>query len=496
LHALVMAAANGNAQATPALKAAYQRLTIAPGAQVADAAPPPTSSSSSSSSSVPPVPALRSTKSFALRVLDVAAPPPPGAASRLWPPSSPPQDREVVVPFQLDGSATLSDLAAAAVAEARAALGDADAHVALRGLPASDPGLTLNELKIKAPHALTAVHVRGGGGGGNNGGGHGAPPPPRQQQPMMSPRSLVASSGASALSLRELDEPAVAWSDSEGIEARIRVRVASYGGYVQLARPDPNKRVLVLDIDFTILDTDLYNCAAAALSPSRWCRPGLHAFLGAVSAHYNIVLWSATGLGHILRKLRQARVLPPGWGSGGDNDGDGGGGSGGGGSDAIAAPNDAVNAPVLRQQQRQEQRAALQYNLWCVAARRWQSQRAHTWSLRRSRCHLQSLTPPPRPPSYSPYRAPAGCWWTLAPCCGSKWSPAAARGATSTPSRCRFWRVCSRGSSASATRSSWTTTAAASCWTPTAASTSRPSTPPTRHWRRTASLPTWRRTCS
>ena len=135
--------------------------------------------------------------------------------------------------FHLEGRATLADLAAAALSLAKRELGDTT-KLSLSGLPASDPYLTLDELKIKAPHQLKATYAASPG-------------------PMKSPRTIVASSGSSALSLRELDEPAISWSDTDEIERRIRMRVQKYAGFVELSPPDPSKKVVVLDIDFTIL---------------------------------------------------------------------------------------------------------------------------------------------------------------------------------------------------------------------------------------------------
>lgn len=201
------------------------------------------------------------------------------------------------VEFQLEGTATLAELASTALAAAKAILGASNRRLDLQGLPASDPFLTLDDLKIKAPHQLSVVYTRDEG-------------------PELSPRSLVVRSGASALSLRDIDEQAVAWSDQEEIDRRIQKRVRAYSGYVQLSPPDLSKKVLVLDIDFTLLDTDCYNSHVGAphvlrQAPERWLRPGMLELLSAAREHYNVVYWSATGMGHIYRKLRLAGVLPP-----------------------------------------------------------------------------------------------------------------------------------------------------------------------------------------
>jgi len=76
---------------------------------------------------------------------------------------------------------------------------------------------------------------------------------------------------------------------------------------VQLRSLDAAKKTLILDLDFTLIDTDVFN--ATSLSPRHWCRPHLHEMLAAVSRWYNLVLWSATGNAHIEHKLAEAGVL-------------------------------------------------------------------------------------------------------------------------------------------------------------------------------------------
>lgn len=56
--------------------------------------------------------------------------------------------------------------------------------------------------------------------------------------------------------------------------------------------PRPGKRLLVLDIDYTILDTK--PLTSGALPPAECARPGLHEFLETVYPHYDICIWSQT----------------------------------------------------------------------------------------------------------------------------------------------------------------------------------------------------------
>ncbi|KAG8887594.1 hypothetical protein FRB98_009322 [Tulasnella sp. 332] len=54
----------------------------------------------------------------------------------------------------------------------------------------------------------------------------------------------------------------------------------------------PGKKLLVLDIDYTIVDT--IPLTSGALPPSECARPGLHDFMEAIYPYYDIVIWSQT----------------------------------------------------------------------------------------------------------------------------------------------------------------------------------------------------------
>ncbi|KAK4687029.1 ubiquitin-like domain-containing CTD phosphatase 1, partial [Tremellales sp. Uapishka_1] len=56
--------------------------------------------------------------------------------------------------------------------------------------------------------------------------------------------------------------------------------------------PRPGKRLLVLDLDYTIVDTK--PLIAGALPSEECARPGLHEFLELVYPYYDIVIWSQT----------------------------------------------------------------------------------------------------------------------------------------------------------------------------------------------------------
>ncbi|KAG8836985.1 hypothetical protein FRC20_006845 [Serendipita sp. 405] len=63
------------------------------------------------------------------------------------------------------------------------------------------------------------------------------------------------------------------------------------------------KKLLVLDLDYTILDTK--PLTSGALPPSECARPGLHEFLEAVYPYYDICIWSQTSWVWIETKLAE-----------------------------------------------------------------------------------------------------------------------------------------------------------------------------------------------
>ena len=55
--------------------------------------------------------------------------------------------------------------------------------------------------------------------------------------------------------------------------------------------PRPGKKLLVLDIDYTLIDHK-----STVERPMEMARPFLHSFLSAVYEHYDIAIWSATSM--------------------------------------------------------------------------------------------------------------------------------------------------------------------------------------------------------
>jgi ubiquitin-like domain-containing CTD phosphatase 1 len=61
-----------------------------------------------------------------------------------------------------------------------------------------------------------------------------------------------------------------------------------------------DKRLLVLDIDYTLFDLN-----STAETPAELARPHLHAFLAAAHEHYEIVIWSATNMKWVEVKMEE-----------------------------------------------------------------------------------------------------------------------------------------------------------------------------------------------
>lgn len=68
--------------------------------------------------------------------------------------------------------------------------------------------------------------------------------------------------------------------------------------------PREGKRLLVLDIDYTIFD-----CKSTAESISVLSRPGLHQFLASAYRHFDIVVWSQTSWRWLEAKLTELSML-------------------------------------------------------------------------------------------------------------------------------------------------------------------------------------------
>ncbi|KZV65424.1 HAD subfamily IIID h [Peniophora sp. CONT] len=81
--------------------------------------------------------------------------------------------------------------------------------------------------------------------------------------------------------------------------------------HVNLMHPlREGKKLLVLDLDYTILDTK--PLTSGSLPPSECARPGLHEFLEAVYPHYDIAIWSQTSWMWLETKLVELGMVGQG----------------------------------------------------------------------------------------------------------------------------------------------------------------------------------------
>jgi len=84
--------------------------------------------------------------------------------------------------------------------------------------------------------------------------------------------------------------------------AKIEKRVRNYQLKVN-SPPRPGKKLLVLDIDYTLFD---HKSTATNIAPLQ--RPYLHEFLTAAYQHYDIAIWSATSMTWIDMKMKEMGV--------------------------------------------------------------------------------------------------------------------------------------------------------------------------------------------
>lgn len=85
---------------------------------------------------------------------------------------------------------------------------------------------------------------------------------------------------------------------------KVKRRIKAYHPR-RLCDPRPGKRLLVLDVDYTIFDH-----MTPAESARLLARPYLYEFLKRAYVHYDIAIWSATSMTWILAKLGQLGVIP------------------------------------------------------------------------------------------------------------------------------------------------------------------------------------------
>lgn len=98
------------------------------------------------------------------------------------------------------------------------------------------------------------------------------------------------------------DDPIDVVSNPENTE-KLNKRVAKYD-VPPLNPPRDGKKLLVLDIDYTLFDH-----RSTAEHPHELMRPYLHEFLTQAYEHYDLCIWSATGMKWIEVKMKELGVL-------------------------------------------------------------------------------------------------------------------------------------------------------------------------------------------
>lgn len=96
-----------------------------------------------------------------------------------------------------------------------------------------------------------------------------------------------------------IDDPdAIPLDKREEVRTKLERRVKTYQGKI-FNEPRPGKKLLVLDIDYTLFDH-----RSPAETGAELMRPYLHEFLTTVYEHYDIGIWSATSMKWIESKMK------------------------------------------------------------------------------------------------------------------------------------------------------------------------------------------------
>lgn len=98
--------------------------------------------------------------------------------------------------------------------------------------------------------------------------------------------------------LEEVEHTDNSFEKNEIYLAKIRRRVKEYK-IEMINEPRPGKKLLVLDIDYTLFDH-----RSSAETASELMRPYLHEFLTSAYVNYDIVIWSATSKKWIVEKMK------------------------------------------------------------------------------------------------------------------------------------------------------------------------------------------------
>lgn len=96
----------------------------------------------------------------------------------------------------------------------------------------------------------------------------------------------------------DIEEEEIAIENQEVYLSKIDKRIKEYK-INMINEPRPDKKLLVLDIDYTLFDH-----RSSAETGYELMRPYLHEFLTATYEFYDIVIWSATGMKWIEEKMK------------------------------------------------------------------------------------------------------------------------------------------------------------------------------------------------
>ncbi|XP_022344616.1 ubiquitin-like domain-containing CTD phosphatase 1 [Crassostrea virginica] len=100
----------------------------------------------------------------------------------------------------------------------------------------------------------------------------------------------------------DIEEDEIAIENREEYLAKIERRIKEYKISV-LNEPREGKKLLVLDIDYTLFDH-----RSVAETANELMRPFLHEFLQSAYEHYDIVIWSATSMKWVEVKMKELGV--------------------------------------------------------------------------------------------------------------------------------------------------------------------------------------------
>jgi ubiquitin-like domain-containing CTD phosphatase 1 len=123
------------------------------------------------------------------------------------------------------------------------------------------------------------------------------------------PSTVIQAEDAAAAAAPDLlddlldDEPAsTSLVHNADVQAKLVGRIVA-AKHLALNPPREGKKLLVLDIDYTLMDH-----RSSAERPEELARPFLHDFLASAHRDYDIILWSATGMMWIDVKMRELGV--------------------------------------------------------------------------------------------------------------------------------------------------------------------------------------------